>query len=202
MKPIRIKPWKIQTLRLSIHGFSNLLLGFAYYQALLGLVLGDPVQYLLDFTGIGALNLLALSLVISPIASKLKFAQLMPLRRTLGIYSAIYAIAHFYAFVAFELQFEWLIIVSEIIERPYITVGFIALFLLTTLLITSNRISKNWLKSRWQKLHNYVYISVCLGVLHYLWAVKTIGPQPVIYAFIFALLLFARRKKITNLFKK
>jgi sulfoxide reductase heme-binding subunit YedZ len=202
MKPIRLRPWQVNFLRVAVHLFSVSLLLVAYYRGLVGLVSGDPVQYLLDFTGIGALNLLALSLLISPVAKKFKFAQIMVLRRTFGVYSAVYALAHLFAFIAFELQYEWLLIASEIVERPYITVGFAALLLLTGLLLTSNKFSQRCLKRKWQTLHNFVYLVVCLGVLHYLWAVKTIGPKPVIYAFIFSLLLMLRKEKLVNLFKK
>lgn len=201
-RPLRLPQWQLKATRYTVHTISIGLLCLAYYRALFGLVIGDPVQYLLDFTGISALNLLALSLLVTPLARNLRFVQAMILRRTFGVYAAIYALAHFIAFIAFELQFEWGFILSEIIQRPYISVGFIALTILSLLLITSNRFSQKKLKANWQSLHNFVYLSVCLGVLHYLWAVKTIGPKPIIYSLLFLLLFYLRREKLLKLIKK
>jgi len=44
-------------------------------------------------------------------------------------------------------------------------------------------------------LHNLVYVVAILAPIHYLWSVKILSPQPVIYALIAALLLMLRYKK-------
>jgi len=131
-RPIRIGNNWLRVLRYAIHAIGALWLVLVYYSALNGSLPGDPVQYLLDFSGIGALHFLLLSLTISPLAKMLKFSQLMRIRKTLGVYAAVYALFHFYTFTAYELQYEWLLILDEIIERPYITVGMIALLVLST----------------------------------------------------------------------
>jgi sulfoxide reductase heme-binding subunit YedZ len=172
-----------------------------YYQALNGQLRGDPVQHLLDFTGIGALHLILLSLCVSPLAQYFKFAQLMRIRKTLGVYASIYALAHLYAFVAYELQFEWLLVAAEIVERPYITVGMAALIILTALLVTSLDNIKRKMAGQWQKLHNFIYLAVGLACLHYLWAVKSEIYEPLIYMALAAVLLILRREKIKKIFK-
>jgi sulfoxide reductase heme-binding subunit YedZ len=187
--------------RILIHAVSIVWLSGFYYQALSGQLSGDPVQHLLDFTGIGALNLILLSLIVSPLAQYLRFAQLMRVRKTLGVYAGVYALAHLYTFTAYELQFEWYLLASEIIERPYITVGMLALLILSALLITSLDKIKRLMGTKWQKLHNFVYIAVALGCLHYLWAVKSNVYEPLIYIALTVILLFLRRKKIKNIFK-
>lgn len=200
-RPIRTKPVYLLLLRVGIHIVSLYLLINAFFAALNGTIPGDPVQYILDFTGIGALNLLIASLVISPLAQHTKFAQLVALRKTLGVYAGVYASSHFSSFIAFELQFEWGLVLSEIIERPYISVGFISFIILVALLFSSFDYIKKQMTSRWQKLHNWVYLAVALGTLHYAWALKTLTLEPLIYISLCIWVLFMRRKKLLKFIK-
>lgn len=200
-KPIRINPQLLLLVRSSLHIIALTWLSIVFYRSLTGSLVGDPVQYLLDFTGISTLNLLFLSLCISPISARFKVAQLMQLRKTFGVYAALYASSHFFVFIAFELQFEWSLIISEIIKRPYISIGFIALCILCLLLFTSfNRIKKR-LGSKWQKLHNWVYVALILGCVHFLWSIKSTEIEAIVYACIGIILLLIRRRKIKNIFK-
>ncbi|MGQ8363768.1 protein-methionine-sulfoxide reductase heme-binding subunit MsrQ [Glaciecola sp. 1036] len=203
LKPIRIANFWISLTRYCIHGISLIWLIYAYYSALTGRVNGDPVEFLTNFSGIGTLNLLLLTLIVSPLARTLKFGQLVILRKTLGVYAAIYALFHFYIYIAYELEFEWLLIANEIIERPYITVGFVSLLLLSALLITSFTFLKRKMGTRWQKLHNWIYVACILGCVHFLWSVKSDISEPIIYSFLFLILLLTehRRQKFKKLLK-
>nr|WP_136252271.1 protein-methionine-sulfoxide reductase heme-binding subunit MsrQ [Ningiella ruwaisensis] len=199
--PVRVPSYGINALRYAIHVVAFCWLAWVYYLALNGSLDGDPVQYLLDFSGIGTLHLLMLSLLVSPIAMRFKFAQLMQIRKTLGVYAASYALFHFYVFTAYELQYEWKLILSEIVERPYITVGMVALLILSALLLTSlNKIKKRMGKN-WQKLHNFTYLALILGCIHYLWSVKSDWYEPAIYIVLATILLLFRRKKIQKIIK-
>ncbi|MDT0594322.1 sulfite oxidase heme-binding subunit YedZ [Glaciecola petra] len=160
------------------------------------------MQYLLDFTGIGALNLLLLSLTISPLSRVFKFIQLIRIRKTLGVYAAIYALSHFGVFIVFELQFEWRLIVSEIIDRPYITVGFCSLFILSLLLVSSFDFAKSKLKRNWQRLHNWVYLALALACLHFLWSIKSTEIEAIIYFAMGIAALLLRRDKLLKPLKQ
>ncbi|MFT5276961.1 MAG: sulfoxide reductase heme-binding subunit YedZ [Glaciecola sp.] len=200
-KPIRIGPTKFKIFQWMIHIFILAWLILIFYQGLTDQLGGDPVQSLLDFTGIGALNLLVISLVISPIASYLKFGQVIQLRRPIGLYSAFYALSHLMVFIAFELQFEMVLVLSEIIERPYITVGFTTFIILSILAITSISNIKKKMGRKWFTLHSLSYIAVILGGIHYLWLVKSAWYEPAIYIIVSMLLILLRRKKIIKMFK-
>lgn len=199
--PLRVPNKLIILIRVVIHSVSIVYLSYVFYLAFSGQLLGDPVQYLLDFTGIGAINLLLLSLLVTPLALWLKFGQILKVRRSLGVYAAIYAIAHLTVFIAFELQFEWGLIVSEIVNRPYITVGFIALIVLTVLLITSLPAIKRRMGRSWFSLHQWVYLACALALIHYIWSIKSEELQPIAYFIIGFLILIIRGKKL-NIFKK
>jgi sulfoxide reductase heme-binding subunit YedZ len=199
--PIRVRQQYILASRVLIHLTAAIWALFVWYQALSGKLSGDPVQHLLDFTGIGTLNLLLLSLSVSPIAKYLKFGQLIRLRKTLGVYAAVYGLLHFCVFIAFELQFEWKLILSEIIERPYISVGFIALLILSALLLTSFEPLKKKMGRSWQRLHRWAYVALALGLLHFLWSIKANELQPYLYIIIGTILLLTRKQKLKHFFK-
>ena len=200
MKPLRVNTAVIKTMQLSVHLVTGIWLTWVFYAGFAAQLPGDPVQYLLDFTGIGALNLLVASLVVSLVAQHLKFAQAMVFRRPLGVYSAVYVLAHFIVFIAFELQFEFRLIAAEIIDRPYITVGFIGFIILSSLAFTSFPYIKRKMGKAWQKLHNLTYVAVILACVHYLWLVKSSWMEPAIYFAIVLSLMIMKRKKIKNIF--
>lgn len=200
-KPIRVNPRFILLMRLTIHIVAVIWLGLVFTLGLSGQLPGDPVQYLIDFTGISALNLLVLSLCVSPLSEYFKFGQLVPIRKTFGVYAAIYALSHLFMFIAFELQFEWMLIGKEIVKRPYITVGFFALILLTSLLVTSFDRIKKRMGSQWFRLHRWVYLALALICLHFVWSIKADELAPLVYIAIACLLLVVRRKKIRRFFK-
>jgi sulfoxide reductase heme-binding subunit YedZ len=200
-KPIRINPRFITLLRALIHSTAAIWLAYVFVLGLSGDLPGDPVQYLIDFTGISSLNLLVLSLLISPICEYLKFAQLIRIRKTLGVYAAIYALSHLLVFIVFELQFEWLLIAKEIIDRPYITVGFLGLVILTALLATSFNSVKIKMGQNWFKLHRWVYVALLLICLHFVWSIKSDELAPLVYIGIAGLLLLIRKNKIKRYFK-
>ena len=83
-------------------------------------------------------------------------------------------------------------ILEDLTERPFITLGFTALVLLTALAATSFTAIRRRMGKRWQVLHNMAYVIGILGVWHYWWQVKKDITEPLIYAGILALLLGAR----------
>lgn len=173
-RPIRLTNWQVNGIKSLIHLVSTCWLIITFYAAINDNLGADPVESLLHFTGIGALHLLLLSLTISPLVRYGRIPALIRVRRLLGIYSFVYAISHFLTYLLFELQLDWSLVISEIIKRPYITVGFIALLLLALLSATSPLIIQRKLGGKqWQKLHKLVYVAVLLVLLHFSWSQKT-----------------------------
>ena len=104
-------------------------------------------------------------------------------------------------FLFFEVQFDFSLFISEIFERPYITVGMIGLFILTLLALTSFSRIKRSMGSRWQTLHNFTYIAGIAIVIHFYWSVKSELVEPVIYLVILVLLLVLRKDRFKRWFK-
>ncbi len=182
-------------LKVFIHLCALLPLFYTYFKAFSDQLGADPIQEILHFTGVSAFNLLLLSLLVSPLAKYLKQGQLVNVRRLLGLYAFTYALVHFTSYLLFDLQLEWILLFSEIIKRPYITVGFSALLILSTLAATSTKALQRRMGSNWQKTHNWVYLAVLLVALHYFWSVKSELVQPLLYCLMVLILLSSRHPK-------
>ncbi len=90
-------------------------------------------------------------------------------------------------------------IVQNIIQKPRILVGLLALLLLIPLAITSFDIWKVRLGKNWKRLHQLVYVIAPLAVLHYIWSkkgdiLKLQGEvlEPLIYGLVVAVFLILR----------
>jgi methionine sulfoxide reductase heme-binding subunit len=158
-----------------------------------GLGLGaDPVKKLEHECGKTALNLLLLTLAVSPVRELAGLPQLLRLRRMLGLFVFFYVVVHFTVYLVLDLELNFHMLGADIVKRPYITIGFTALLLLIPLALTSTNRMMRRLGRRWQSLHRLVYVIAILGVWHFYWQVKRDVREPLIYAGVLALLLAYR----------
>jgi methionine sulfoxide reductase heme-binding subunit len=149
----------------------------------------DPVNKLLHSCGKTALNLLLITLLVTPVRQLTGFTHLVRLRRMLGLFAFCYAALHFTIYIVLDRGMDWHSIVKDITKRPYITIGFTALLILIPLAVTSTNRMMRRLGRRWQKLHRLIYAAAILGVWHYYWQVKRDVRLPLLYAFMLAVLL-------------
>jgi methionine sulfoxide reductase heme-binding subunit len=149
----------------------------------------DPVRRVLGILGHSALNLLLLTLAVTPLRQLTGQARLLLLRRMLGLFAFSYVLLHFIVYAGPFEGFSAAAVVKDIAKRPYTTIGFLALLLLVPLAVTSTNAMMRRLKRRWQSLHRLVYAIAILGVWHYWWQVKKDIREPLIYAGLLALLL-------------
>ncbi|UXI03825.1 protein-methionine-sulfoxide reductase heme-binding subunit MsrQ [Photobacterium sp. TY1-4] len=156
----------------------------------------DPVEGLSHFTGKAALNTLILTLLVSPIARKFRQGALIKVRRVLGLYSFFWAVLHLIVYLALDLGFDSSLLISEIITRPYLTLGAVCWLILLALAITSTQGMQRRLGPRWQKLHNWVYLAILLAPIHYYWSVKSGIIEPAFYIVTALILLSFRHKTL------
>ena len=173
-----------------------------YYAAIQDQLGGDPVEAVIHFTGIGALNLLVIGLLLTPVAQRFQMGFLIQFRRMIGLYAFVYALCHMLNFLFFEVQFNLQLFVDEVFERPYITVGMSAFLLLISLAVTSAKTIRQKMRGRWQTLHNFIYLIVLLVVVHFYWSVKSDITGPLTYAALFVILMAFRYKKLRRLGEK
>ena len=155
-----------------------------------GVSLGpDPVKELEHECGKTALNLLLLTLAVTPVRELTSQPQLLRLRRMLGLFAFFYVVLHFTIYLVLDLELNFATLGADIAKRPYITIGFTALLLLIPLAVTSTNGMMRRLGRRWQTLHRLVYVIAVLGVWHFYWQVKRDVREPLLYAGILAVLL-------------
>jgi methionine sulfoxide reductase heme-binding subunit len=159
---------------------------FGWFGASLG---ADPVKELEHECGKTALNLLLLTLAVTPVRELTGQPQLLRLRRMLGLFAFFYVVLHFTIYVVLDLELNFATLGADIAKRPYITIGFCALLLLIPLAVTSTNGMMRRLGRRWQSLHRLIYLIAILGVWHFYWQVKRDVREPLIYAAILAALL-------------
>ena len=157
---------------------------------LFGLSLGaDPVKKLEHECGKTALNLLMITLSVTPVRSLTGLPQLLRLRRMLGLFAFFYAVVHFTIYLVLDLELNFRMLGADIAKRPYITIGFTTLVLLLPLALTSTNGMMRRLGARWQRLHRLIYPIAALAVWHFYWQVKRDVREPLLYLGILALLL-------------
>ncbi len=130
----------------------------------------NPAEALIRATGDWALRALCLVLVVTPLRVISSTPQLARFRRMLGLFVFFYGMLHLLSYAWFDMGFDMADIVRDIIKRPFILVGSLALLLLTLLAATSfNRAIKALGAKRWQALHRSVYAVAGLAILHFFW---------------------------------
>lgn len=163
--------------------------GWGVWQDALG---ANPLEAVIRGLGDWGLRILLLTLAISPLRRLLNWAQLLRLRRMIGLYAYFYVVLHLLGYLWFDQFFDWEEIWFDILERPFITVGMVAVILLTPLAVTSTKGMIKRLGKKWKKLHMLIYPISMLGVLHFWWMVKLDITEPVIYAAILTILFGER----------
>ena len=152
----------------------------------------DPVAEITHRTGEWTLRLLLVALAVTPLRRISGWNVLARFRRLIGLYAFAYATLHLATYLVLDLGGYWLQVLEDIVKRPYITVGFLAWLGLVPLALTSTQRAMRRLGRRWSTLHRSVYVVGVLGVLHYLWLVKSDLREPLWYAASLALLLLLR----------
>lgn len=189
---LRVTAKQLLGIKLVFHLVGLIPIGWLVFSVLSGRAGGDPVQHIIHFTGIGALNALLATLLISPIAKGVKLGWLMQTRRLVGLYVFAYATLHILAFFSLDLLFAWELFFSEVAKRPYILVGALAYVIVSALAITSFKGVMRKMGRRWQMLHKGVYGVAILAPIHFYWSVKSEILEPSLYIFGFGVLLLWR----------
>ncbi len=163
--------------------YSVLLLPVPYllYLAQTGALGAEPIKTLEHELGIIALQLLVAGLCVTPLREYVGI-NLMKFRRALGVLAFTYVALHLTVWVVLDMSLLWSQMWADIWKRPYITVGMAGFIALLPLAITSNNQSVRKMGAgAWRKLHKLTYLAVLLGGVHFLWLVKGIQIEPLLY---------------------
>ncbi|WP_330984035.1 MULTISPECIES: protein-methionine-sulfoxide reductase heme-binding subunit MsrQ [Enterobacterales] len=193
---MRLTAKQITWLKVILHLAAFLPFVWLFWAGSQGYFSADPAKDIQHFTGKMALKLLLATLLVSPLARYAKQPLLIRTRRLLGVWCFAWATLHLTSYALLELGINNLgLLWQEVVNRPYLTLGLISWVILLALAVTSFQYAQRKLGPRWQTLHNFVYLVAILAPIHYLWSVKILSPQPILYAMAAFVLLACRYKK-------
>jgi sulfoxide reductase heme-binding subunit YedZ len=179
-------------------GWSKLLISVIFLAYIVYLTAGlffaylgaNPIEVVTHTTGEWGLYFLLMTSAITPLRRHYHWNTLLKFRLFLGLWSFTVIFLHFFIF--FDHFFDIGSIVEDIIERPYIAVGFVAFIFMIPLAITSYKALQKRMGKRWISLHQSVYLVGVLGIIHYWWLVKADILWPLVFAVVLAVLLVDR----------
>jgi methionine sulfoxide reductase heme-binding subunit len=155
-----------------------------------GVSLGaDPVKVLLHTCGRWTLNFLMITLCMTPLRDLTRSVFWLRFRRMFGLFALFYALLHFSVYLLLDQSGRLGALWQDIVKRPYITIGMLALLALIPLGATSTAKAQRRLGRDWTRLHRLVYLIAILGVWHFWWQVKKDIREPLLYACGLTLLL-------------
>ena len=156
----------------------------------------DPIKLIYTYTGISAIILLMISLVISPLR---KIVNFMKYRKMIGLFAFFYAFLHFVNFYVLDAELDFAFVVKETLDKPFVYLGMTAFVILLFMAITSTKKLFRKLNS-WHKL---VYVSLVLVTIHSSMAQKVLSSLEYTFILVTCILLgyriYEKNKRRTDI---
>jgi sulfoxide reductase heme-binding subunit YedZ len=132
-----------------------------------GRLTANPIDYITDTTGDWAFRLLMITLSVTPIRRITGWNSIIQLRRMLGLFSFFYATLHFLTWSVLDWFFDFRQMGSDIVMRPFITLGMATFLMLLALAVTSTKGSIRRLGKKWTQLHRLIYVAAITALTHF-----------------------------------
>ncbi|PYN32968.1 MAG: sulfoxide reductase heme-binding subunit YedZ [Candidatus Rokuibacteriota bacterium] len=153
----------------------------------------NPISFITNTLGDWTLRILLASLAMTPLRIAFGLSWPITVRRLLGLFAFAYVCLHFSVWIVLDFFFDWPRMWADIVKRPYITMGMLALLSLIPLAATSTTSMIRRLGARnWTRLHRLAYVAAVCAVVHYLWLAKVGVKDPYWYAAALVVLLGVR----------
>lgn len=150
-----------------------------------------PITELIHGTGDWTIRFLFLSLAVTPLRRIADWPKLILVRRMIGLAALFYGLAHLTLYTV-DQNFKLPHVVSEIVLRFYLTIGFVALLGLCVLGATSTDAAIRKLGGNWGRLHKIVYAIGILAALHFFMQTKADVYEATLMSGLFVLLMIYR----------
>lgn len=168
-------------------------LGVMGWRAAAGRLGANPIATALNQLGMLSLVLLCLCLACTPLRLLSGWTWPARVRRALGLAAFFAVLLHFLVYLILDQGFDLAALISDLTERPFILVGFLALVLMLPLALTSTKRSVTALGyPAWSRLHRSVYLVGVLAVVHFYMRVKKDTSLPIAFGALFALMFVVR----------
>jgi sulfoxide reductase heme-binding subunit YedZ len=149
--------------------------------------------------GLWSTRLLLVGLMMTPVSQALRQPFWKRLRRPLGLAAAAFALLHAVQYLLYANV--WPDHLLQLLRRPYLLVGVIALGLMLPLSLTSfNCAVRAMGPRRWRRLHWLVYPAAILTILHEVWSgarlVGEVGVHLALLVLLLAWRMIPRARKL------
>jgi sulfoxide reductase heme-binding subunit YedZ len=149
----------------------------------------DPVEEVIQVTGVWALRLLLVTLSLTPLRVLTGASAWIRHRRLLGLMAFLYAFLHASAWGWLLCEGSVSRMTADILKHPYVLAGMGAFLAMVPLAVTSTRGWQRRLRHRWLALHRLVYPLTIAALVHFTWQEKLGLSATWGYALVLALLL-------------
>lgn len=167
-------------------------LGYFFFELFIIENVKDPIKYIYTVTGSTALVILFITISLSLIK---KWVNLIKYRRMIGLFGFLYAFLHFLNFFILDAELDLSFVIKESLDKPFIYLGMISLFILIFMTITSSK----KLFRKYNKYHKLIYFVLGLVTIHFIMAQKSLSiPQLGYVVIILVISYFKLLQQIIN----
>ena len=117
IRPSAVRACSLPWLRIGIHVIGMFPLGELTYKYFIHQLTVNPIQFVEQFFGRAALNMLVLTLAVTPFITITSWKKLSKHRRTLGLYTFLLFALHFTTFVALDYGFDFRLILLLSVQK-------------------------------------------------------------------------------------
>jgi len=165
---------------------------------LLGGLGANPVEAIIHDTGIWGIRFLILTLTLTPLYHYSKQEVLRKLSKPIGLVAFFYVLNHFLCYAIIDQAGDLGVIVIDIIETPYLIVGWAGFLCLFAVGLASFNTFQEWFNKNRSTISGLVYSAAVLGVWHFYWQEKIISYEAVIHSVLMILLVLWRLRISTG----
>ena len=158
----------------------------------------NPVEAIIHDTGIWGIRFLILTLTLTPLYYYSRQEVISKLPKPIGLVAFFYVLNHFLCYAIIDQAGDLGVIVIDIIETPYLIVGWAGFLCLFAVGLASFNSFQEWFNKNRSTISGLVYSAAVLGVWHFYWQEKVISYEAVIHSVLMTLLVLWRLRISTR----
>ena len=158
----------------------------------------NPVEAIIHDTGIWGIRFLVLTLTLTPLYHYSRQEVIRKLPKPIGLVAFFYVLNHFLCYAIIDQAGDLGVIVIDIIETPYLIVGWAGFLCLFAVGLASFNSFQEWFNKNRSTISGLVYTAALLGVWHFYWQEKVISYEAVLHSVLITLLILWRLRISTR----
>jgi len=158
----------------------------------------NPVEAIIHDTGIWGIRFLILTLALTPLYHYSKQEVVRKLSKPIGLVAFFYVLNHFLCYAIIDQAGDLGVIMIDIIETPYLIVGWAGFLCLCAVGLASFNSFEKWFNKNRATISGLVYSAAILGVWHFYWQEKVVSYEAVVHSVLMTLLILWRLRISTG----